>query len=125
MPVTIGTTFWRCPICKEEMTIDGTDLATVGTPFCSDCEDQEMESMDDPIPTVLYLDDGEDEIYVGVALRTKETSIKQFKMRIAKLWHEFLNAPQSLPVFNKWLEEEHGILFLKCGLITVDVSDTD
>ena len=63
MPVSMGTTFWRCPECKAEAAFDGGELATVGTPYCGQCEgeDQEMEQLDDPIPTVLYLDDGEDE----------------------------------------------------------------
>jgi hypothetical protein len=129
MPVTIGTTFWRCPVCKEEAAFDGDELATVGTPYCGQCEgeEQEMEPLDDPIPTVLYLDDGENETYIGVALRPRRMSVRRFKTKIAKLWQKFLatSQPPTLPPFNEWLEEEHGILFLKSDFLVVEVNDTD
>ena len=87
MPIPIGTTFWRCPVCKHHATIDGGELATVGTPFCSECDkEQEMEHLDAPIPTILHLDDGEDKTFIGVALRPRRTSISRFEARIALLW---------------------------------------
>ena len=128
MPIPIGTTFWRCPVCKHEIAIDGGELATIGTPFCGKCDDeQEMEQLDAPIPTVLYLDDGEDKTYIGVALRPRRTSAGRFEARIALLWRKFLNTPQPpmLPIFSEWLEREHSILFLKAQCLDVEVSDTD
>ena len=125
MPVTIGTTFWRCPICKEESTVDGTDLATVGTPFCSDCEDQEMEPLDDPMPTVLYLDNGRSKEYLGVVLRPAKENKTDFRKKIAMLWHEFLSNEKRSKKFQDWLEEKYDIHFLKSDCRVVNVGDTD
>jgi hypothetical protein len=126
MPIPIGTTFWRCPTCKHHATIDGGELATVGTPYCGKCEEQEMEQLEAPTPTILHLDDGEDRTFVGVALRPHGVSIKRFKARIAKLWRRFLDTPQPLPSFGEWLEREHGILFLQAECLDVQVGgDTD
>jgi hypothetical protein len=125
MPITIGTTFWKCPVCKEESTVDGTDLAAVGTPFCSDCEDQEMEPLDDPIPTVLYVDNGRSKEYLGIALRSVETKVGDFKKSIAKLWDEFLSDKKRSKKFQDWLENEHNIIFLKSDCLVVNVGDTD
>ena len=121
MPVTIGTTFWRCPICKEEMTIDGTDLATIGTPFCPNCEEQEMEPMDDPIPTVLYVDNGRSKEYLGVALRPAKENKTDFRKKIAMLWDEFLSDKKRSKKFQNWLENEHNIYFLKSDCLVVNV----
>jgi len=122
MPITIGTTFWRCPQCKTETTIEGTDLASVGTPFCSECEhEQEMEPLDDPIPTVLYLDNGRSKEYLGVVLRPAKENKSNFRKKIAKHWHEFLSDKKRSKKFQDWLEKEHGILFLKSDLVTVNV----
>jgi hypothetical protein len=120
MPITIGTTFWRCPICKEETTVEGTDLATVGTPFCSDCEDQEMEPADDPIPTVLYLDNGRSKEFLGVVLRPAKEKA-DFRKKIAKHWHEFLSDEKRSKTFQDWLEEKHDICFLKSDCLVVNV----
>jgi len=30
-------TYWICPRCGEETTIDACELAEIGTPFCSGC----------------------------------------------------------------------------------------
>ena len=121
MPITIGTTFWRCPQCKTETTIEGTDLATVGTPFCSDCEDQEMEPLDDPIPTVLYLDNGRSKEFLGVTLCPAKESKTDFRKHTAKHWHVFLSDEKRSKTFQDWLEKEHGILFLKSDCLVVNV----
>jgi hypothetical protein len=125
MPITIGTTFWRCPICKNTTTIDGTDLATIGTPFCSKCEEQEMEPLDDPIPTVLYVDNGRSKEFLGVVLRPAKESKTDFRKKIAMHWHEFLSDKKRSNKFRDWIEEKHGILFFKSDLVTVNVTDTD
>ncbi len=127
MPIRIGTTFWRCPVCKHHATIDGGELATVGTPHCGKCEEQEMDQLDDPTPTILHLDDGENDTFVGVALRPRGTSIKRFEAKIACLWRKFLDTPQPpmLPTFGEWLEREHGILFLKAQCLDVEVGGSE
>jgi hypothetical protein len=125
MPITIATTFWKCPVCKKETTVDGTELAAIGTPFCPICEEQEMGPMDNPIPSVLYVDNGIVRNFVGVALRPPQLSANRFKVKIAKLWQEFISTPQPLSSFGQWLEKEQGILFLKCDLLDVNVADTD
>jgi hypothetical protein len=119
MPITIGTTFWRCPQCKTEITIDGFELATIGTPFCSNCEEQKMEPVDDPIPTVLYLDNGRSKEFLGVVLRPAKEKA-DFRKMIAMLWHEFLSNERSKK-FQDWLENEHGICFLKSDCFVVNV----
>ena len=125
MPISIGTTFWRCPTCKHQATIDGGELATIGIPHCSKCEEQEMEQLNDPIPTILHLDDGEDKTFIGLALRPRRTSVGRFEAKIAKLWRTLLNTPQPLPPFSEWLEREHGIVFLKAEHLDVEVNGSE
>jgi hypothetical protein len=33
---------WRCPECHQTITCSYDDLAEVGSPYCSDCDDTEM-----------------------------------------------------------------------------------
>lgn len=119
MPVALASTFWKCPECGEVSVIDGTELSEVGTPYCDCQEEQEMEPMDDPIPTVLYVDDEEDKILVGVALRPADVSPDDFKAKIAKLYEKWLKKHN--PPFAEWLEDKHDILFLQAESLTVQV----
>ena len=36
-------TKWVCPICDNAIFVDAYELAEIGTPHCSICDDQEME----------------------------------------------------------------------------------
>jgi len=37
------STYWKCPHCGAKKTVPAYELANVGTPHCSDCEEVEME----------------------------------------------------------------------------------
>lgn len=105
MPITIGTTFWQCS-CGRSLEIDGTELAQIGVPYCDNCG-IEMEPEDDPIPTVLLIGGN----FVGIALRSKSISFKEFEEMIVKLWKEW-DKSESQMSFAEWAEEKHDTLFL-------------
>lgn len=123
MPVSLGSTFWKCPECGETNVLDGTDLSEIGTPYCDCKESQEMEPMDDPIPSVLYVDDEEAKILVGIVLRPTDISIRQFEKKVAKLWKKWLEhtSDPATPTFRDWLEANHDFLFLNAEVLTADV----
>jgi hypothetical protein len=125
MPVSIGTTFWRCPVCKHKSIVDGGDLATIGIPFCGECErEQELEQLPSPVATVVFLDDGENyPQYIGVALRPKGTNAKRFQAKIARLYRDWLQTAN--PPFSLWLERRHRITFLDAHRIDVAVHDDE
>ena len=122
MSVTLGTTFWRCPTCKHNAAIDGSELAIVGTPFCGRCQDgqQEMEPLDDPTPTVLFVVDGERQPeYLGVALRPRGMSVRKFQAKITALHRE--RPSSGIASLCRWLEEKHGVFFLATQRLDVPV----
>ena len=81
---------------------------------------KEMEPLNDPIPTVLYLDNGRSKEFLGVVLRPAKEKA-DFRKKIAMLWHEFLSNRQRSKKFQDWLEKEHGIRFLKSDCLVVNV----
>ena len=67
---TDSSRLWQCTDCQRIVSVTYEALATVGQPYCPDCEDREMQLMDDthiggiPSPLraihdALYLVDGQ------------------------------------------------------------------
>jgi hypothetical protein len=105
--------------------VDAPGLSDIGTPYCGCRDDQEMEPMEPPIPTVVHIDYDESKSYVGVVLRPVNIQRAKFKKKIAKLWRQWVGfdededeAPVSRQTLQEFLEA-NDIMLLKSDEVVV------
>jgi len=116
--ITMSHTWWECPDCHYVQVLDAPEFEKIGIPHCGCREDQEMELMEAPIPTVVHIkDDDGDIIYVGVALRPVDIQRAKFKKKIGKLWKQFMGITTK-QTFQEFMES-NGIVLLQSDEVIV------
>ena len=73
-------TKWKCPECELAVEIEAYELATIGTPICTDCDGIEMEP-DAPEPEILSRDQ--------LITRLAANLLKADRIPLMQIWFAF------------------------------------